>query len=321
VLAGFTLGGFTLAGFTLAATPAAQATAAAPSQDLLGLMAEGKTETDLGHYDAAMRALSAIVDAPEAPSALRLEALVRLGVARRFAGDDKAAFEAFDGVAHAPDLDASGKALLVQALGGGLPDPKRWEAIWPRVTFATETSEWKRPAMVVVWPDSTPARQGQGEHVTISFSDADLGDVFRLVADISRLNVVVFPGVQGKVTLEAHDEPWERILDRAVSPNGLAWQREDNVLLIAPPEQLPKARSFTGRRATVDFRDSDLKKTLAEIAHLGGATVDFDPAVSGKVTIRLNEVRWDQAFEIVARTNGLDFSEEGNVLKVTVPAR
>src|SRR5205809_4349208 len=99
-------------------------------------MAEGKTETDLGHYGAAIRALSAIVDAPDASSALRLEALVRVGVAHRGAGEDKAAFESFDRVAHAPDLDASVKALLVQALGGGLPDPKRWEAIWPSVTFA-----------------------------------------------------------------------------------------------------------------------------------------------------------------------------------------
>ena len=44
-----------------------------------------------------------------------------------------------------------------------------------------------------------------------------------------------------------------------------------------------------------------------------------DPAVSGHVTLRLNQVRWDQAFDIVARVNGLEWSEEGKVLKVTVP--
>jgi type IV pilus assembly protein PilQ len=142
-----------------------------------------------------------------------------------------------------------------------------------------------------------------------------------LIADISSLNVVVFPGVHGKVTLEAQDEPWERILDRALSPNGLAWQREDNVLLVAPPDKIPPARSFRGRRADLDFRDTDLRKALAEIAQLGGATVTVDPAVSGQVTLRLTQVRWDQAFDIVARVNGLEYDVEGKALQVTLPAR
>ncbi|HEY8150986.1 MAG TPA: hypothetical protein VIK51_18915, partial [Vicinamibacteria bacterium] len=152
--------------------------------------------------------------------------------------------------------------------------------------------------------------------LTVRFTDADLGDVFRLVADVSGLNVVVFPGVHGKVTLESHDEPWDRILDRALSPNGLASQRQDNVVLIAAPEQLPPARTFSGRRVALDFRDSELRKTLAEIAALGGATVDIDPFVAGHVTIRLNQVRWDQAFDIIVRVNGLDWTQDGPSLKV-----
>ena len=96
---------------------AAIAADTAPNQKLLDLMAEGKTETDLGHYDVAIRALSAIVEAPEAPPALRDEALVRLGAARRAAGDFAGALESFQRVAKAPSLDAQTKALLVQALG------------------------------------------------------------------------------------------------------------------------------------------------------------------------------------------------------------
>jgi type II secretory pathway component HofQ len=39
------------------------------------------------------------------------------------------------------------------------------------------------------------------------------------------------------------------------------------------------------------------------------------------VTIRLSEVRWDQAFDIIARVNGLEWSEEGGALKVEGPTR
>ena len=62
-----------------AARPAAAlATGPATNQNLLDQMAEAKAETDLGRYDAAIRALSAIIVAPDAAPALRDEALIRL---------------------------------------------------------------------------------------------------------------------------------------------------------------------------------------------------------------------------------------------------
>jgi len=301
---------------TLVAAPSLRAQVATAPPPLLDLMAQGKTETDLGHYDVAIRALAAIVDSPEAPPAFRLEALVRLGVARRAAGDAEGALQAFESAAHSPALDADAKALLVQALGGAMPGAKRWAEIWRRVSFAVDRSRPKPRTLAVVWPDAAASPTQKGESLTVSFTDADLGDVFRLIADISGLNVVVFPGVHGKVTLQSHDEPWDRILDRALSPNGLASQRQDNVVLIAMPEQLPPARTFSGRRVSFDFRDSELRKALSEIAALGDATVDIDPFVAGDVTIRLSQVRWDQAFDIIVHVNGLDWTQDGTSLKV-----
>ena len=89
--------------------------AEAPLQALLDLMAEGKTETDLGHFDSAIQALTTVVDSPEAPPSLRAEALVRLGAARRGAGDAQGAFAAFERASREPGLDAERKALLVRA--------------------------------------------------------------------------------------------------------------------------------------------------------------------------------------------------------------
>ena len=91
------------------------------------------------------------------------------------------------------------------------------------------------------------------------------------------------------------------------------------MLLVAPPDELRPARSFLGRRVDLEFRDTDLRKALAEIAQLGGATVTVDPAVSGGVTLRLHQVRWDQAFDIVARVNGLEWNEEDKAIQVTLP--
>jgi len=184
-----------------------------------------------------------------------------------------------------------------------------------------DRSQPKQPTLAVVWPEATANQAHTGDVMTISFTDADLGNVFRMVADISGLNVVVFPGVHGKATLEANNEPWDRVLERAIAPSGYAFQREDNVVLIAAPEQLPAARHFSGRRIDVDFHDADLRKTLDELAARGGARTEIDPEVAGRVTIRLNQVRWDQALAVVVRVNGLDWTEEGDLVKVFVRER
>jgi len=300
----------------------AVAAQAVPNQRLLDLMAEGKAETDLGRYDAAIRALNAIVDAPDASDELRAEALVRLGAARRSAGDLEGALQAFERASKAPGLASETKALLVQALGGALPGADRWADIWRRVSFTVDRSEPARPTLAVVWPDVTHANAYRGKPLTLRRWQGDLQELFRLIADVSGLNVVVNPGVHGRAVIHMENQPWDRILDHVLSANGLAYQWEDNVLRIARPRQLWRPRHFSGRRIDLDWGTNgrspgrDLREGLAELAAVGGATVVIDPAVEGNVVLKLNQVRWDQAFDIVVRVNGLDWTRDGDSLKV-----
>jgi hypothetical protein len=296
--------------------PGAVAADEAPSQKLLDLMAQGKAETDLGHYDIAIRALTTIADGPDTPPPLRAEALVRLGAARRSASDFEGSARAFERASQAPALDRETKALLVQALGGALPSAERWAEIWPRVSFTADRSEPRRPTLAVVWPDVPPAKAYRGQPITLDLKDGELQDLFRLIADVSGLNVVVNPGVHGRFVAHFGNEPWDLILDRILSANGLAYQWEDNVLRIARPEELGPPRRFSGRRIDVQYDDTDLRKALAELAAEGGATVAVDPAVAGHLTLKLNQVRWDQAIDIVVRVNGLDWAREGKTVRV-----
>lgn len=72
-----------------------------------------------------------------------------------------------------------------------------------------------------------------GHPITMDFKDGDLQDIFRLFADISGLNVVVNPGVAGKVTLKLVEVPWDQALDLILKTNGLGYTLEDNVIRIA----------------------------------------------------------------------------------------
>jgi type IV pilus assembly protein PilQ len=79
-----------------------------------------------------------------------------------------------------------------------------------------------------------------GHPISLDFKDGDLQDIFRLFADISGLNVVVNPGVSGKVTLKLTEVPWDQALDLILKTNGLGKTLDDNVIRIARVSDLAK---------------------------------------------------------------------------------
>ena len=94
-----------------------------------------------------------------------------------------------------------------------------------------------------------------GTPISLDFKDGDLQDIFRLFSDISGLNVVVNPGVTGKVTLKLNEVPWGRALELILKTNGLGCVLEDNVIRIARLSDL--------QREEADRRKLDEEKALA----------------------------------------------------------
>src|SRR4030095_1738448 len=79
-----------------------------------------------------------------------------------------------------------------------------------------------------------------GHPISLDFKDGDLQDIFRLFADISGLNVVVNPGVSGKVTLKLNEVPWDQALALILKTNGLGYTVEETVIRIARLTDLQK---------------------------------------------------------------------------------
>ena len=86
--------------------------------------------------------------------------------------------------------------------------------------------------------------QGQagysGEPISVNLKDVDLKDFFRLIHEISGLNVVLDPSVQGKVTLVLDEVPWDQALEIVMRNNGLNKEINGNVLRIATEDTLRK---------------------------------------------------------------------------------
>jgi type IV pilus assembly protein PilQ len=77
-----------------------------------------------------------------------------------------------------------------------------------------------------------------GEPISVNLKDVDLKDFFRLIHEISGLNVVLDPSVRGTVTLVLDEVPWDQALDIVLRNNGLNKELDGNVLRIATQDTL-----------------------------------------------------------------------------------
>ncbi|PYQ64079.1 MAG: hypothetical protein DMF53_08430 [Acidobacteria bacterium] len=83
-------------------------------------------------------------------------------------------------------------------------------------------------------------KQYFGEPIDLKVTNADVTDVLRTFAQISGLNVIVQPGVQGTVTAELENVPWDQALEEVLRINNLDYELDGNVMRIAPTEVLRK---------------------------------------------------------------------------------
>ena len=86
-----------------------------------------------------------------------------------------------------------------------------------------------------------------GEPISVNLKDVDVKDFFRLIHEISGLNVVLDPDVKGSLTIVLDDVPWDQALDIVLKNNQLSRQLDGNVLRIASVDTLRKEAE--GRRA------------------------------------------------------------------------
>ncbi|MFW6346450.1 MAG: type IV pilus secretin PilQ, partial [Halomonas sp.] len=77
-----------------------------------------------------------------------------------------------------------------------------------------------------------------GERITLNFQDIEVRSVLAIIADFTGLNLVASDSVQGRVTLNLEDVPWDQALDLVLKSHGLASRQEGNVIVVAPAEEL-----------------------------------------------------------------------------------
>jgi type IV pilus assembly protein PilQ len=144
-----------------------------------------------------------------------------------------------------------------------------------------------------------------GEPISVNLKDVDLKDFFRLIHEISGLNVVLDPSVHGTLTIVLDDVPWDQALDIVLKNNGLDRQLEGNVLRIAEVDTLKKEAD--ARREQIEAQALAVDKVTVTRFLSYAHSKDVVPTIKKFLSARGDVVSDD-------RTNALIIDDIPNVI-------
>ncbi len=140
-----------------------------------------------------------------------------------------------------------------------------------------------------------------------------------------RLDVADFATPVQMITPEQRNDNVRLLIDVAGAYEHLAYQTDSQLVIEVerPPEaeaeqdrelQFFEEREYEGSRITLNFQDIQVRSVLQLIADVSDLNIVVSDSVSGALTLRLTNVPWDQALDIVLETKNLDMRRSGNVI-------
>lgn len=87
------------------------------------------------------------------------------------------------------------------------------------------------------------------------------------------------------------------------------------VAMVKEPEALVEGK-YTGKKISLDFQDADIVPIVRLLADISGYNIVVSPEVKGKLTMKLINVPWDQALDLILKTFSLGKSVEGNIIRI-----
>jgi type IV pilus assembly protein PilQ len=139
-----------------------------------------------------------------------------------------------------------------------------------------------------------------GEPISLALKDADLKDVIRTFANLTGLNIAVDPGVNGSVTVDFNDVPWDQALDIILRQNNLGYVLEGNVMRVGTLARLAEEQAASRKLAEEGRLNVPLRTVSYKLSY----------ARAGEVSTLLKEIASPRARVIVdVRTNQLIISE------------
>lgn len=91
----------------------------------------------------------------------------------------------------------------------------------------------------------------KSENVTLDFKEADIRNVLKIISYKAGVNIVTSPEVIGNVTIRLVDVPWEKALDVILKSYGFGYEKQANIIMVAPLDKLTAQKKMEGELAQV----------------------------------------------------------------------
>ena len=164
----------------------------------------------------------------------------------------------------------------------------------------------------------SPDIQDQGGKIRLNFPKTLLPESLRVKLDVkdfaTPVQLVSATDINGQASI---------VIEPVGSYDYLAYQADDKLTLSVKPltqDEVDKRKNdvfaYTGEKLSLNFQDIDVRSVLQLIADFTDLNLVASDTVSGNITLRLQNVPWDQALDLVLKTKGLDKRKVGNVLLV-----
>ncbi len=161
----------------------------------------------------------------------------------------------------------------------------------------------------------TPDLKQEGGKMVVNFPKASIDDSL-----LRRLDVVDFATPVNMIDAVRVSDGARVVISATGDWEPVAYQTEDVYTVEIKPVIKTAAsqekKEFKGERLTLNFQDIETRAVLQLLADTSGQNMVISDSVQGNVTLRLNNVPWDQALDIVMQTKGLDMRRQGNVMLI-----
>lgn len=149
---------------------------------------------------------------------------------------------------------------------------------------------------------ATASKQYQGKPISLNFQDIPVRTVLQLIADFNNLNLVTTDSVGGNITLRLDGVPWEQALDIILKVRGLDKRLDNNILLVAPAEEI----------AAREKQQLESRNQVADLAQLYTEYLQINYAKASEVAALLSS----ESTKLLSPRGAVSVDERTNVLVV-----
>jgi len=154
----------------------------------------------------------------------------------------------------------------------------------------------------------------QGQNIVIEFLKTSLPENMR-----RRLDVVDFATPVQTVSAFQQGENVRMVIEAKGQWEHNAYQSESQFVVevkaaVVDPAKLAQRGRYAGEKLSLNFQNVEVRAVLNVIADFTDLNIITSDTVSGNITLRLKDVPWDQALDIILQTRGLDLRKSGNVI-------